>query len=220
MEKNNADFINYRHIVNAVGDILIVAVSKYQSDEAVQQMMDCGQLHFGENKVQDLLRRQLLWPQCHWHLIGHLQTNKVKAIIGKTTLIHSLDSIKLADLIAYYSKLNNVITDCLIQVNLTTETNKTGVRYDDWKALFHYCMKLEGIRIKGLMVIGPNTDQQEAIKTVFEQAYQIYQTMKLESDQVCYLSMGMSGDYELALACGSNLLRLGSVLFERGITNV
>jgi len=212
-------FKNYLPITEELENCLVVAVSKYQTDETVQLMIDQGHQHFGENRVVDLLRRQNHWPLVHWHLLGHLQTNKVKDVIGKTWLIHSLDSIKLADIIEQQSKKQGMVSDCLIQVKLTDEPSKSGVGLDEWQALFEHCLHLSAVKIRGLMCIGPNTDDQQAISEVFAKAHEMFVHMQKQSADVQWLSMGMSGDYHLAVQQGSNMVRLGTVLFERGNEN-
>ena len=191
---------------------LLLVVSKYHTPEEILECYNNGIRDFGENKVQDMVAKMEILPKdINWHLIGHLQKNKVKYIIGKTRLIHSVDSIELAEEISKRSQKEGVVTDCLIQVNSTGIDERFGVPYDKLEGFLESVSKIPDINIKGLMGMAPITDNPapffEELKNAFDKFNGIYY-----KDGI--LSMGMSGDFVEALNCGSTLVRVGSKIFE------
>ena len=199
----------------------LVAVSKTKPVEQIMELYDEGQRVFGENKVQELVEKQAAMPKdIKWHLIGHLQTNKVKYIAPFVDLIHAVDSLKLLKEINKQALKNDRIIDILVQIKIAEEETKFGLNKEDAIALFQ-SIEQEGykhVRIRGLMGMATFTDDKAQIKTEFETMNTLFQEIKsnLDDSTSSYfteLSMGMSGDYELALQSGSSMVRIGSLLF-------
>ena len=191
---------------------LLLVVSKYHTPEEILECYNDGIRDFGENKVQDMVAKMEILPKdINWHLIGHLQKNKVKYIIGKTKLIHSVDSLELAEEISKRSQKEGIVTDCLVQVNSTGIDERFGVPYDELGVFLEKVSKIPNINIKGLMGMAPITDNPspffEELKKAFDKYDGVYYTEGI-------LSMGMSGDFIEALNCGSTLVRVGSKIFE------
>ena len=202
--------ISEHHIVK------IVAVGKYSDEEHIKTLYQLGQRAFGENQVQQLSTRikSLEEFPLDWHMIGNLQSNKINKLIElRPTLFQALDSLKLAE--ALNSKLTqkNQTMNVLLQINSANEESKHGVSseraIDIYQEIRESCPQL---KLKGVMSIGANTTEQKEIQKSFETTYNIYDTLKKESATIC--SMGMSSDYELAIKCGSNLVRIGSKIFN------
>lgn len=197
--------------------ITLVAVTKMVDMELVQQAILAGVLHVGENKVQELLKkRDILGEQLQYHLIGHLQTNKVKKIIGMTSLIHSVDSIRLLEEIQRRSEEKGVVTDILAEINISEEQTKTGMAESDILPFVEQCCMMSNVRLKGLMTMAPYTDDDMLIRSVFRKAYEIrsdIQKRHYENITMEHLSMGMSHDYKIALEEGATIIRIGSKIF-------
>ncbi|MBO5453843.1 MAG: YggS family pyridoxal phosphate-dependent enzyme [Clostridia bacterium] len=191
---------------------LLLVVSKYHTEEEIMECYNAGIRDFGENKVQDMVVKMENLPKdINWHLIGHLQKNKVKYIIGKTKLIHSVDSVELAQEISKRSEKENVVTDCLIQVNSTGIDERFGVPYENLGEFLESISKIPNINVKGLMGMAPITDNPAPFFEELKKAFDTYNG-KYYTDGI--LSMGMSGDFVDALNCGSTLVRVGSKIFE------
>jgi PLP dependent protein len=199
-------------------EITLIAVSKYKSVTEVKQAYDCGIRNFGENKVQELLDKFDVLPQdITWHLIGHLQRNKVKYIVGKVQLIHSLDSVRLLDEIEKQYALKELTSKVLIQINVGEEESKTGIRFNELEALLEACEKCHHIKVEGLMAIIPKGDE-ECCRQYFKQMKEIWSNLKLRSYkniEMKYLSMGMTEDYKAAVSEGSNMIRVGTGIFGK-----
>lgn len=191
-------------------DVSLICVSKYHTEEEIMQIYNMGQRDFGENKVQDLLKKEEDLPKdIKWHLLGHLQTNKVKHIIGKTVLIHSLDSLHLAAEIQKHSENAGVITNCLVQVNSTGIEDRYGVPYDSLSSFIDEVDKnMPNIRLCGMMGMAP---KDENPTPYFEKLHEAFLNSKLSGG---ILSMGMSADFKEAIACGSTMVRIGRIIFE------
>ena len=178
---------------------------------------DTGIRDFGENKVQEIMEKYPLLPSdIRWHLIGHLQTNKVKYIIDKVCMIHSVDSLKLAEEISRQAVKHNVTVDILIEVNVAAEESKFGVRPEDAIDLCRDISTLPGIRIRGLMTVAPFTSDPEENRPVFCALRQLFVDIGGKNiDNVCMdcLSMGMSGDYTVAIEEGATFVRVGTSIF-------
>lgn len=203
---------NIRKTLN--DDTLLICVSKYHTVEETKEVYDLGVRDFGENKVQDMVKKAEEMPDdIRWHLIGHLQTNKVKYIIGKTHLIHSLDRVELAEEINKRSDKAGVVTDCLIQINSTGIDSRFGV--DPYKAIefAKEMKKYSNIKICGIMGMAPICDDPTPHFTLLKGIYDNLSSQGLLSGKI--LSMGMSDDYEEALKCGSNTVRIGSKIFRK-----
>jgi pyridoxal phosphate enzyme (YggS family) len=195
----------------------IVAVSKNRSKEDIKRLYHQGFTIFGENRIQELLLKVDIDLPITWHMIGHLQSNKVKQAVKYTTLIHSVDSIKLLQAIDKEAYKQAKIMNVLIQINIAKEKTKYGINEDEIFIFVEQAKDLSNIMINGIMVIGPDTDEQAKIKEVFNKAYKLYQSLekiKQNNLDIKYLSMGMSNDYQIAIESGSNMVRIGRLLFE------
>ena len=194
---------------------ICVAVSKTKPTEDILKIYNLGHKDFGENKVQELeIKHKILPKDINWHMIGHLQTNKVKKIVPFISLIHSVDSIKLLKVINKESKKINKITKCLIQVNISNEKNKYGFKFSDLNFLNSDFLKdYKNIEIMGLMGMASYSSNKLNIKKEFSSLNEKYMNLKDNISSFSILSMGMSNDYELALIEGSNMIRVGSKIF-------
>lgn len=192
--------------------VKIVAVSKRRTKEQIDEAFRHGLNTFGENRVQEFLEKYD--PKYSWHIIGHLQTNKVKYIIGKVDLIESLDSIKLAKEIEKQAAKHDLIQKVLVQIKISEDPNKTGLPYQDALPFIKELQSLKHIQVKGLMCVATHTEDMELVKEEFMKMNQLFQELKSKDPQIDTLSMGMSHDYKLAIACGSTTVRIGTALFE------
>lgn len=197
-------------------DIILVAVTKTHPADMMNEAIKAGVTDIGENKPQEVRDKYTDVLPVRWHLIGHLQTNKVKYIIDKCCMIHSVDSIKLMDEIEKQAKQHDVSMDVLIQVNISGEETKSGITSEELDELLMHAGELERVKVRGLMTIAPKCEHQEEaavhfrnMKMLFDEtAKKVYKNVSME-----YLSMGMSGDFEAAIECGSNMVRVGSAIF-------
>lgn len=198
-------------------EVTLVAVSKMHSVEEIKEAYDAGIRDFGENKVQEMISKIDLLPKdIRWHLIGHLQTNKVKYIIGKTHLIHSVDSFRLAEEINKQSEKANLITGILVQINISGEETKFGIDKEETVILINQISKLKNVAIQGLMTIAPNEEDPENTRAVFRQLRNLsidIKELNIDNVNMNVLSMGMSGDFMVAIDEGSNLVRVGTRIF-------
>ncbi len=192
--------------------VKIVAVSKRRTKEQIDEAYRHGLNTFGENRVQEFLEKYD--PKYSWHIIGHLQTNKVKYIIGKVDLIESLDSIKLAKEIEKQAAKQGLIQKVLVQIKISEDPNKTGLPYQDALPFIKELQSLKHIQVKGLMCVATHTEDMELVKEEFMKMNQLFQELKSKDPQIDTLSMGMSHDYKLAIECGSTMVRIGTALFE------
>lgn len=198
-------------------DIKLVAVTKTVGIERIREAFEAGLSDIGENRVQEMLSKyDGLGEDANWHLIGHLQTNKVKYIIGKTNLIHSLDRMELAEEIQKRAEKAGIIVDCLVQVNIAEEDSKFGLHKDDVLPFIRKVSEFANIRIKGLMTIAPFFQNPEDSRWVFKELAKLRIDINRENiDNIYmdYLSMGMSNDFEIAIEEGSNMVRIGTAIF-------
>lgn len=198
-------------------DVLLCAVSKTRTPEEINIAIDEGVTDIGENKVQEIMDKFDEVKPVRWHMIGHLQTNKVKYIIDKVSMIHSVDSFKLAAEIDKRAAQHGLVMDILIQVNSAQEDSKFGITTDETETLIKEILdKCENIRIRGLMCIAPYADDPEDIKVYFEEVKKQYDEFgKIDHQRLDfkYLSMGMSHDFPVAIEAGSNLVRVGNAIF-------
>jgi pyridoxal phosphate enzyme (YggS family) len=197
--------------------VKIVAVSKYADIESVKTLYRLGQRAFGENQIQQLQRRVDETSQLplEWHMVGRVQKNKINRLIdAEPFLIHSIDSLELAEAIDKRSQAKGKIQDCLLQINSSREEKKAGVSPEMAVDLYQEIdEKFKSINLKGVMSIGTHTEDRESIKKSFEITRKVFEKIKSNEASIC--SMGMSGDFELAILCGSNLIRVGSTIFSR-----
>ena len=197
-------------------DILLVAVTKTHPADMMNEAIRLGVTDIGENKPQEVRDKYADVLPVKWHLIGHLQTNKVKYVIDKVCLIHSVDSVKLMDEIERQAEKHDVNMDILIQVNISGEETKSGVSADEVEELLLHAGTLKRVKVKGLMTIAPKTDDSVTNTLHFDNMRQLFidiQKKKYDNVNMKYLSMGMSGDYETAIECGANIVRVGSAIF-------
>tara|TARA_B100000900_G_scaffold120474_1_gene101715 strand:+ start:1412 stop:2044 length:633 start_codon:yes stop_codon:yes gene_type:complete len=194
-----------------------VAVSKTKPKEDIEKIYNLGHRDFGENKVQELEYKYHNLPQdINWHMIGHLQSNKVRKVIPIVSLIHSVDSLKLLKVINKESKKFDKVTNCLIQVNISKESSKYGFKESELGFLNQESMsEYQNIKFKGLMGMASFTDNESIIKNEFNNLKNIYNNIRKEIDDFNILSMGMSNDYKIALVSGSNMIRVGSKIFGK-----
>lgn len=194
-------------------NVLLVAVSKTRTVEEIRWAAACGCRDFGENKAQELYEKYAELPDLRWHFIGRLQKNKVKSIVGKVCLIHSVDSLPLALEINKRAEVLGIVQDILIQVNAAGEPQKGGVSLENTKLLFsEISEKCSSVRIRGLMQVAPEAENPEDVRIYFQQVYQLQKDLGLE-----ILSMGMSGDYKVAIEEGANCVRIGSAIFGQRV---
>lgn len=198
-------------------EVTLIAVSKTKPVEMLQEVYDQGIRYFGENKVQEMCDKMEVMPKdINWNMIGHLQTNKVKYIVGKTSLIHSVDSLKLAEEIQKQAIKNNVVVDILVEVNIANEETKFGISKEETIQMVKEIAKLDHIRIKGLMTIAPFVENPEDNRLYFREIKQLSVDINNQNiDNVCMdiLSMGMTGDYMVAIEEGSTMVRVGTGIF-------
>lgn len=192
----------------------LVAVSKTKSNEEIMQAYDVGQRVFGENKVQDMTAKNESLPKdIRWHMIGHVQTNKVKYMASYVDLIHGVDSFKLLKEVNKQAAKNERIISCLLQIHIAEEATKFGLSPDECKEVVIQAEALENITIKGLMGMATFTDNVSQIEREFKSLKELFEDLKSDNKDFDILSMGMSGDYELAIKEGSTMIRVGSKIF-------
>ena len=198
-------------------DVRIVAVTKGHPLARAQAAAAAGLLDLGENRVQEALAKQAAWtgapPALRWHLIGHLQRNKARAAVGRFALIHSLDSIRLADALEAAAAAAGLVQDVLVEVNVAREPQKTGALPDDAAALVRHAASLPHLAPRGLMAIAPFTPDPAIPRQVFRRLREIRDGVATSGLDLGVLSMGMSNDFEVAVEEGATLLRLGTILF-------
>lgn len=200
-------------------DITVIAVSKtVDSEKARQAIKADGIYSLGENRVQEFTKKieDLSDEDIDWHLIGHLQKNKVKYIIGKTKLIHSIESLSLVEEIDKRSKKSNLITDVLIEVNMAEEESKFGLNKEEVLPFIEKMKQFDNVKVKGLMTVAPYSEITEQIRWVFKEMKTLFDDIKLKelpNTEFEYLSMGMSNDFEIAIEEGANIIRVGTKIF-------
>ena len=201
----------------SAGDVALIAVSKTKPLELVREAYEAGARDFGENKVQDLLDRiEALPSDIRWHMIGHLQRNKVKYIVGKVAMIHSVDSLRLAEEISRESLKRQVETDILIEVNVAGEESKFGVSLSETVSLVEEIAKLPAVHIRGLMTIAPFVEDAEENRQIFRKLKQLsvdIERKNIDNVNMSALSMGMTGDYPVAIEEGATYVRVGTGIF-------
>ena len=204
-------------------EVTLIAVSKTKPVECIKEAMEYGIVDFGENKVQEIVEKyETILEPLNWHMIGHLQRNKVKYIVDKVVLIHSVDSLRLAEQINEEAKKKNVIAKILIEVNMAGEESKFGVKPEETLSLIEQIALLTNVKIMGLMTIAPYVENGEENRVYFQKMRKLNIDIKSKNiDNVCMdvLSMGMTGDYEVAVEEGATMVRVGTGIFgERNYT--
>ena len=225
-------------------EVLLIAVSKTKPIEMLKEAYEAGIREFGENKVQELCDKEEKvkdfktfhnQPEStekqpdnstndiHWHMIGHLQRNKVKYIVDKVTLIHSVDSLRLAEQIDIEAKKKGILVDILIEINIASEESKFGVKPSEAEELIREISGLSSVRIKGLMTVAPYTENAEENRTYFKKMHQLYVDIKeknFDNVDMSILSMGMTNDYEIAVEEGATMVRVGTAIFGERNYNI
>lgn len=194
----------------------LIAVSKTRSIQEIEEAYNSGQLKFGENRVQEIVDKHSKLPKdIEWHMIGHLQKNKVKYIAKFIALIHSVDRISLAKEIDKHAKKQNRKIDCLIQLKISREESKFGLQINDFKNFYESLKNYDNLNIIGLMGMATFTNDNELVNEEFKMIKTIYDDMVLIDSRFKVLSIGMSDDYDIALENGSNMIRVGSKIFGK-----
>jgi pyridoxal phosphate enzyme (YggS family) len=211
---------NLNHILSQIPEhVALVAVSKTKPTEDILEAYNAGQRIFGENKIKEMADKYEALPKdIEWHMIGHVQTNKVKYMAPFVSLIHGVDSFKLLNEINKQAQKFNRVINCLLQVKIAEEDSKFGLSVEDAKSLLESndLQLLENIKITGLMGMATFTDNENQLKSEFnklQSAFKQFKNIQLPNLELKTLSMGMSGDYKIAIDCGSNMIRVGSSIF-------
>ncbi|MCD7819140.1 MAG: YggS family pyridoxal phosphate-dependent enzyme [Lachnospiraceae bacterium] len=198
-------------------DVLLIAVSKTKPVEMIQEIYQEGIRDFGENHPQEIRDK---FPQCpsdiRWHMIGHLQTNKIKYIIERTCMVHSVDSVHLAEAISKAAVQCDRVMPVLVEINMAKEPSKYGIMPEDTEEFIRQISVLPGIRVEGLMTIAPYTESPEDNRVHFRNMHQLFidiRNKNIDNVNICHLSMGMTGDYEVAIEEGATMVRVGTGIF-------
>lgn len=221
--KNNIEKIRQEKGIDQ--EITLIAVSKTVEPEKVKEAYDCGQINFGENKVQELIRKKDNLKDLNnlnFHMIGYLQSNKVKYLIDNVKLIHSLDRKSLLKELEKKGKSQNYIFNCLIQVNLAKEESKSGIYIEDLDSFLDLIEECNFVKVKGLMMIAPYFDDPNDARDLFKGMKNLFEELKkrkFKNIKMQYLSMGMSHDYEIAIEEGANIVRIGTSIFGKRVYN-
>jgi pyridoxal phosphate enzyme (YggS family) len=205
---------NLQNILQELGSVRLIAVTKYAAPEQVRELLDCGHFVFGENKVQSAAQKAEQYKQypVQWHMLGHLQTNKVKQAVQIFEIIQSVDSAKIADAINKEAAKINKVQKILIQINIGREPQKSGVAPEQLESLLVYCRDLQNIRLLGLMALAPDLPDKEQTRPYFKAMKELFDRYAMPYGWE-FLSLGMSGDYPIAVQEGANMVRIGSKLF-------
>ena len=203
--------------VSADAPVELIAVTKNHPVEEMQEAIDAGIMNIGENRVQEALdKAETLEREVKWHLIGHLQTNKVKHAVRQFDLIHSVDSMRLAHEINKAAEKFGKVQNILVQINLAREESKSGIYREDLDEMLAAIDELDSVRLQGFMCIAPNYEDVEQCRPLFRAMYELFQQAKEAEPRTAdirYLSMGMTHDYEIAVEEGANLVRVGTAIF-------
>ena len=213
---------NLNHVIENIhksckNEVTLIAVSKTKPAEMIQELYDAGCRNFGENKVQELIDKYEILPKdiC-WHMIGHLQRNKVKYIVDKVSLIHSVDSLRLAQTIEKEAEKKNCVVDILIEINMAREESKYGIYPEELEALLREISHLSHIRVKGLMTVAPNVKNPEENRKIFTEMKKLSVDIakkNIDNITMSILSMGMTNDYQVAIEEGATMVRVGTGIF-------
>lgn len=194
--------------------VTLVAAVKTQTVEDINRAIAAGITDIGDNHVQEFRDKyDGITGNPNRHFIGHLQTNKVKYLIGRTYLYQSVDRLELAEEISKRSERAGVVSDCLIQINIGNEETKGGFEYDEGLAAYQKISAMPALKIKGLMAMLPFSDDEELLRTLAKKMRALFEKLREKDENIKYLSMGMSGDWKLCVECGSNMVRLGTSIF-------
>ena len=204
--------------------VRLISVTKTKPLELLREAYDCGEKYFGENKVQEIINKAPCLPgDIHWHMIGHLQKNKVKYLMGVAEMIHGVDSLELAKMIDKEAAKAGIIMPILLEVNVAQEESKFGLHCDEVLPLVREIALLPHVKLKGLMTIAPYTEDPESNRPYFKRLYQLsidISSKKIDNVDMYELSMGMTGDFEVAIEEGATMIRVGTGIFgERDYNN-
>jgi len=209
-----------KNILRIISDIAenvkLVAISKTKSAEDIMMAYETGQRVFGENKVQEMSAKYEDLPKdIKWHMVGHVQSNKIKYMAPYVDLIHGIDSLKSIKILNKEGAKNNRILNCLLQLKISKEESKFGLGEKQFKEIIYSdeYKEMKNVKIKGLMAMASNTNEKSIIRSEFVHAKKIFDEIKNRDKSFEILSMGMSNDYKIAIECGSNMIRLGSLIF-------
>ncbi len=197
-------------------DVTLIAVTKTYGTDVIEEAYGTCNV-FGENRVQEMMEKFDSFPGAHWHLIGHLQKNKAKYVVGKAELIHSVDSCELLYEINRIAMKKNIVQDVLLEVNISGEITKYGLTTDEIKDIIIKMGELGSVRLRGFMTMAPKTDDPESIRWVFKRAKELFDFYRKDIDGIDILSMGMSGDFAVAVEEGATHVRVGSLIFGKRI---
>lgn len=200
-----------------ISEVTLICVSKTKPVSMIEEAFSCGEREYGENKAQELKEKSEILPaDCNWHMIGHLQTNKIKYILGHACLIHSVDTLHLAEALEEACVKKNTECDILVEVNVANESSKFGATKEETMALVREIAKLPHVHIKGLMTIAPFTEDAEENRMYFRNLHKLYVdigSQNIDNVSMTVLSMGMTGDYEVAIEEGATHVRVGTGIF-------
>ena len=222
MVRENIEVVrrNIRQVCERCGrraeDITLIAVSKTKPFSSIQEAQAAGQRIFGENHVQEILDKTAAFPELEWHMIGHLQRNKVRQVIGKVSLIHSLDSLRLADQIEKEAAKMGITVPVLLEINVAKEESKYGFFLEDAERVLKTIAGFPHIQIKGLMTIAPFVEDPEENRLVFRKLYEFFiatRAKNIDNVSMDHLSMGMTNDYPVAIEEGATMVRVGTGIF-------
>ena len=209
-----------KNILRIISDIpenvRLVAISKTKSAEEIMMAYETGQRLFGENKIQEMSEKYEDLPKdIKWHMVGHVQSNKIKYMAPYVDLIHGIDSLKSIKILNKEGAKNNRIFNCLLQLKISKEESKFGLGEKEFKEIIYSdkYKEMKNIKIKGLMAMASNTSEKSIIRSEFVHAKKIFDEINNRDKSFEILSMGMSNDYKIAIECGSNMIRLGSLIF-------
>ncbi len=199
-------------------DITVIAVTKTVDSDKALEAFKAGLINLGENRVQEFVSKyeKLEKNNINWHIIGHLQKNKVKYIIGKIKLIHSLESLALAEELDKRSKQQGIITEVLVELNIAEEESKFGIKKENLIEFIKSVEDFENIKIVGLMTVAPFVEDKEEVRWVFKEMKHLYDkvsSMSFKNVEMKFLSMGMTNDYDVAIEEGANIIRIGTAIF-------
>ena len=194
----------------------LIAISKTKPNDDIMKAYEIGHRSFGENKIQEMTRKfEELPKDIFWHMVGHVQSNKIKYMAPYVDLIHGVDSFKSIKVINKEGQKNNRVLNCLLQLKISKEESKFGLEADALKKIIfsdEYC-EMENIKIRGIMAMATNTKSKDMIRNEFTHAKNTFDEISTVDENFEILSMGMSNDYHMAIECGSNMIRLGSLIF-------
>ena len=208
---------NILRIISEIPEnVKLVAISKTKSNEDIMMAYETGQRLFGENKIQEMSAKYEDLPKdIKWHMVGHVQSNKIKYMAPYVDLIHGIDSLKSIKILNKEGAKNNRILNCLLQLKISKEESKFGLGQKQFKEIIYSdeYKEMKNVKIKGLMAMASNTNEKSIIRSEFVHAKKIFDEINNRDKSFEILSMGMSNDYKIAIECGSNMIRLGSLIF-------